>query len=573
MHRLARPFALALTGSLLAGCNAAASSVTEAEPEVAAKPAEPEQDLRVRLPANPSAYIPPQCYVDTRDPSGGVHNPCFVCHHDAGRPNFIGDGEVQTAYDLPGPALTNRWTNLVADRRAALANIDEAELLAYVRGSNYREADQLVLANRLADLPAGWDTDADGAWDGYVPDAWFEFDAQGWDHSPEGARTGWRSYAFRPLPGAFFPSNGGSAGDALIRLPVEFRRNVAGEDDLEIYAINLAILEALITRADVAIDPADEAKLGVDLDGDGQLGVAARVHYRWAPLKGQTMRWVGAAGMGQDAGEIELAAGLFPVGTEILHSVRYLDVGPEGAVSMAARMKELRYARKRRWLSYSDLDEAAGEDGKERRDFPDRVREVVGDLERGADNGMGWIYQGFIEDVDGELRPQTVEETLFCVGCHSGVGATDDGIYSFGRKLADTDDRGWRPMGRPGAPPIGDMLRADGRREYATYLIENGAGDDFRSNGELLARFFDAAGEPRMSAIEGLVEDASPLLTPSGPRALALDAAYRMVVREQSYAKGRDAVLAPTPNLHMNLDPAQPTGIEKAVHGPRDPRR
>ncbi|WP_106091505.1 hypothetical protein [Enhygromyxa salina] len=566
---------MSLLGLLLMGCQVASSDPGPAKASVPDQPAQrPAPELSNLQPVNVSAYIPPQCYANTIDERGGVHNPCFVCHHDGWRPNFIGDGSVQTAYDLPDPALNNPWTNLRVDRRAELAAIDEPELLAYVRRSNYREGDQLLLAARLSELPPGWDQDDDGSWSGYVPDAWFEFDARGFDHGPDGALTGWRAYAFRPLPGAFFPTNGGSIGDALIRLPKAFRRDAAGVDSLAVYELNLAILEALITRADVAIEPSIERDLGVDLDGDGSLGIATIVHFQWAPLRGQTMRWVGEAGLAQERGELELAAGLFPVGTEFLHSVRYLDVaGPERRVVMAPRMKELRYARKRRWLSYSELDAAAAEDAKQRIDFPARVRDVFADLERGASTGIGWVMQGFIEDAGGELRPQTVEETMFCVGCHSGVGATDDGIYSFGRKLGpDAPARGWTHTATDNGHRVGDHTRADDLGEYATYLIENEAGDDFRANQELLARFFDEHGEPRMQAINALAEDVSPLLLPSPERALALDAAYRLVVREQSYALGRDSVLAPTMNLHMALAPAQPTGIEVPVHGPRDRR-
>ncbi|MCB1756918.1 MAG: hypothetical protein KDJ38_15455, partial [Gammaproteobacteria bacterium] len=29
---------------------------------------------------NDAAYIPPQCYTETRDDDGSSHNPCFTCH-------------------------------------------------------------------------------------------------------------------------------------------------------------------------------------------------------------------------------------------------------------------------------------------------------------------------------------------------------------------------------------------------------------------------------------------------------------------------------------------------------------
>lgn len=47
--------------------------------------------------------------------------------------------------------------------------------------------------------------------------------------------------------------------------------------------------------------------------------------------------------------------------------------------------------------------------------------------------------------------------------------------------------------------------------------------------------------------------DLSVLVAPSRARALALDKAYREVVREQSFARGRDAILAPARNVHLSI--------------------
>src|SRR5262249_22241102 len=147
-------------------------------------------------------------------------------------------------------------------------------------------------------------------------------------------------------------------------------------------------------------------------------------------------------------------------------SVRYLDV-EGGRVRMAARMKELRYMRKTRWLTYSDLDLAGKAEMREKAQKPDRLKLIMGDAERGIATGTGWRMQAFIEDASGELRPQTVEETAACIGCHGGVGATVDSTFSFARKL---DDRahasGWYALGDRGLEGIPDPRRADGRGEY-----------------------------------------------------------------------------------------------------------
>src|SRR3546814_10725129 len=42
------------------------------------------------------------------------------------------------------------------------------------------------------------------------------------------------------------------------------------------------------------------------------------------------MHYVGRARREQDAGRVHAAAGLFPEGTEFLHSVRYLDIAGDG---------------------------------------------------------------------------------------------------------------------------------------------------------------------------------------------------------------------------------------------------
>ncbi len=184
---------------------------------------------------NPTAFIPPQCYTQTRDASGGVHNPCFTCHVRGRRPNAINDQDLQLSYAFPGPALENRWTNLFEDRTARVNAISDADILAYVRSSNYLEPDgSLRLANRLAHPPAGWDVNGNGTWDGYRPDAYFRFDAEGYDLAPDGTRTGWRAFAYTPLPGSFSPASG-STDDVLIRLPEAYRQDADGNADWTAY--------------------------------------------------------------------------------------------------------------------------------------------------------------------------------------------------------------------------------------------------------------------------------------------------------------------------------------------------
>ena len=431
------------------------------------------------MPANPFAYIPPQCWTKTRDTAGAVHNPCYTCHVAAPQPNFARDEDLQLAYDFADSAARNPWANLFVDRRPAIAAMPDADILAYVRTDNFHDAaGNIELAGRLERVPAEWDINGDGVWSGYRPDVWFAFDDQGFDRDPAGRRTGWRAFAYKPLPGAFWPTNG-SADDVAIRLPAPFRERADGRPDDGVYALNLAMLESLITQADVTIPATDEVPLGVDLDRDGRLGTATRVAFAFDPRNGVAMSWVGRAKDELDAGRLHLAALLFPEGTEFVHSVRYLDVVADGTVGAAARLKELRYARKTGWRSYTTLLQQAQQELKEAVGNQDEPERFFGDIESGIANGKGWRLQGFIEAADGSLRPQTYEESLTCVGCHGAIGRGVDSVISFARKLPDgAPGGGWYHW--DAARPLGVLTDGDG--EYARYLRRNGAADEFRAN-------------------------------------------------------------------------------------------
>jgi len=518
--------------------------------------------------SNRTAFIPPQCYTRTQDERGRVHNPCYVCHQSSVAPNYINDSDLQLAYAFSPTARINRWSNLFVDRRAATAAIPDEEILSYVRTSNYFDgAGGIALAAALANVPPAWDVDGDGRWGGWVPDVRFSFDERGFDRTAEGTPTGWRAYAYYPFPGTFWPTNG-SFGDALIRLPEAYRQNEAGVYDEAIYALNLAIAESLATRRDVPIPPTDEAAVGQDLDQDGALGEATVVRFRHTPGR-PTMNYVGRAAAIAEANRFRIAPGLLPEGTEFVHTVRYLDV-VDGEVRMAARMKELRYMRKAGWKSYGELEEQAAIEAREKESSPHVVRRFGGSAEYGIGNRAGWVLQGFIEDADGALRPQSREEHAFCIGCHSGIGATTDSVFSFARRLpADSFQGGWFHWSQRGLEGIGEPMRGDGQGEYSHYLEHNGAGDEFRANEEALARFFDDAGQLKAEARAALAREVETLLLPSPERALALDKAYRLIVEEQSFVRGRDAMPAPAIEVHRELpEEAQETGIEAVLHGP-----
>jgi hypothetical protein len=229
--------------------------------------------------------------------------------------------------------------------------------------------------------------DQNGHWDGWIPDIAFTFDERGFDRRRDGSLTGWRAFAYYPFPGTFWPTNG-SFGDVLIRLPEPFRQDESGKPDLEVYAVNLAVLEALVARRDVPIPPAQEKRLGVDLDGDGRLGTAKQVRFTWAAPQ-RTMSWVGGARLLLQKEELHLAAGLFPEGTELAHTVRYLDV-VDGKPRMAARMKELRYMIKKGWLPYGARMQSAAREAFEAQQSPDKTRAIGGSTELGRSMCGTW---------------------------------------------------------------------------------------------------------------------------------------------------------------------------------------
>lgn len=525
--------------------------------------------LATRTLVNKAAYIPPQCYTKTVDQAGNVHNPCYSCHTDASRPNYRNDSDLQLSYAFPEFATTNRWLNLFMDRTQQVAEISDEEITNYIRQSNYLDQEGAILpAQKLAELPEDWDYKKDGQWDGYVPDARFSFDEEGFDRNPDNSYTGWRAFAYYPFLGTFWPTNG-STDDVLIRLPKVFQTNSQEEFDLTVYKVNLAIVEAMLKEKNITIDAVDEASLGnVDLDKDGVIGTASKVVYDWAPLEQRFMQYVGQAGELQKKRELHLAAGLYPEGTEFLHSVRYIDVDEDGNNLLAPRMKELRYARKRYWQNYSELQADALEEVKQKADFPDRLRSVLGNLESGVSNGQGWVYAAFIEDAFGDLRPQSYEELVACVGCHGGTGATKDGIYSFHRKFgAESFRQGWFHWSQKGLQGIAERRRSDGGLEYAYYLSANGAGDEYRENSEIRQRFFDAQGKLRPNMLDQLRKDISLLLFASPERAMRLNKAYRVIVQEQSFTQGRDATVSPVSRVYETADEDMVTDIEEPSKG------
>jgi hypothetical protein len=519
---------------------------------------------------NEGAYVTSQCYTKTVDAQGGKHNPCFACHINSEAPNYINDPDLQTAYDVGEYTKTNRFTNLFKDRTEAVNVIGDDEILHYVRQDNYlNSANEIVIAKKLKSVPSVWDVNGNKQWDGYMPDCYFNFDTEGFDKAPNGGLTGWRAFAYYPFLGTFWPTNR-STDDVLIRLPKVFREDANGKEDVTVYKVNLAIVEALIKKRDVSIAPVDEQLLGVDLDLDGELGTTNKVSYKWEKpsydlvtglISGFSMHYVGKAKELLLSNEYLIAPGFYPKGTEFLHTVRYIDVDEVGNIKMAKRMKELRYMKKEAWNSYHQLHNAAISEIKEKDAFPDRLRTIKGNTEEGLNNSLGWVLQGFIENSQGELRPQNYEETQFCIGCHSGIGAITDATFAFGRKLEGEAWYHWtqRPNGLKG---VEEPRGKDGSFEYTRYLELNHAGDEFRDNEEVMQKFFNEDGSLNQAEVSQIHTNIAHLLYPSRARALKLNKAYKVIVDEQSYIYGRDAHVEPVENVHREVEVGQSTELE-----------
>jgi hypothetical protein len=522
---------------------------------------------------NKSAYITSQCYTKTFDNRGNSYNPCFSCHINSEEPNYINDYALQESYDFSDYSKTNRFTNLFKDRTKDVAKISDEEILEYIRVNNYLDkSGNLILSSKLKEINSEWDVNSDGKWGGYIPDCYFNFDSEGFDIDRDGEFTGWRAFGYYPFLGTFWPTNG-SFDDVLIRLPIEFRLDKEQNFSKEIYRLNLAIVESLIKQKDIQIEQIDESRYGVDLNQDGLLSTTNIVKFNWEKpefdiatnrVSNFSMSYVGYAKELLESNEYLIAPSLYPKGTEFLHSVRYLDFNKNRELKLSARMKELRYGKKTNWNSYAQLQQASNSEIMEKELFPERLRTIKGNSEDGLENGLGWIYQGFIEDSSGELRPQNYEETLYCIGCHSGIGAITDSTFVFQRKFDfNALQNGWYHWSQKsdGLKNIAEPKRDDEQFEYTLYLEQNGAGDEFRSNKEVIDKFFDSNRGLKSSEIDTLHSDISHLLLPSYERALNLNKAYRVIVDEQSFIYGRDAHIEPLESVYREVEESS-TGLD-----------
>ena len=475
---------------------------------------------------NAEAVIPPQCYTKHES----QYNPCQVCHQTYpfnSRPNAMEDGSLQREYAFSDFGATNRWSNLFEDRSARIQAISDNEILDWINTDNYSP-----LINHLK---------ANENWRGPIPDLKnLHLGAKAFDElgfAKDGSR--WVAFNYKPVPSTFWPTNG-STDDVMIRLPEQFSKASCSGNDYshDAYIANLSLLEmAIKDLASINTPPIDETAICEDINFDGVLSTVTQIQRREF--------YVG------DANDEKVHVMLYPVGTEFLHSVRYVGLNDSHQVVVPARMKELRYMKKQRFLTKASLLSAYGNEHQEKID--ENLPNYVYREDRGSTNDFGWQLLGFIEAKEGHLRMQNREETLFCMGCHSTIGTTIDQTFAFARKVPGA--KGWGYINLHDLEDAPTKGKTEG--EYLSYMRDVGGGDEFRQNQEMREKWFDDDGNLLTNAVKAA--DVYTLITPSPRRALDLNKAYLTIVQDQDFIHGRDANLTPAVNVYRNVDENTPT--------------
>ncbi|HIP46200.1 MAG TPA: hypothetical protein EYG95_01435 [Campylobacterales bacterium] len=575
-------FLSSLSLVLLSSCNSSKTEVIMTDENSITKiPMLGELRSRTLL-ENPYANIPAQCYIET---SYGTQNACLFCHSNAparmqlgntlpqaGASAIIGNLQLEYAFGPANPFAKspniNPWENTIfpekLDAALALLDINESRwsMQHYIKTDNWQGAYDKKKGSKLHSnshiksdefrlFPALNPTALPADSDGFVrvsdkQEMLFE--------DTKGFNSGWRSVNFMPY-GIFTPHTGSVSG-IYIRMAEKFMKNVKGEYDLDVYKRNLELLERAIQ---------DRLEIGDEY-------------------------YVG------EAKDLDTDKGLFPLGTEFAHPLHYVDVEADGNSSSnkfpglrANRVKEVRYMYK--YKMYYPGEVIAKEE-----DAPLYYNEN----ESWIDNGAGWYLSGFIEDKEGNLRGQTPEELLQCVGCHSstygfepeqftsGAGNTIDTVWSFSRKFAG--DAGWGEMDYLGyehnqsayhdktagkanrGDPINREAKIGEYRYFLNHVVgaslygdmppsmeislksfitkENGFSDDFPSVETSSVTRLKEIQNLRLTLMreytakkEYLDDDGyikSSLLYPTLDEALAAAKGYRKVVVTQRYTKGKD---------------------------------
>ncbi len=582
MHILSLSFTLTLLSFFIQGCNSSNDTSSTLEPSTSSPIAMIGEFRSRTLFENPYANIPAQCYVET---SYGTQNACLFCHSNAaaryelgntlaqaGANSLVGNLQLEYAFGAAN-AFTkspniNPWENTIfpekLDEAMNLLNInsDSWDMQAYIKQDNWQEAyskkqgSKTISNSHVKDdefrlLPALNPTALPADGDGFVRT---ESEEEALFRDEKGFNTGWRSINFMPY-GIFTPHTGSVSG-VYIRLDEKFMKNEEGVYDVEVYKVNLALLEKAIQDR---LDIGEEYYVGL-------------------------------------AKDVDTDRGLFPLKTEFAHPLHYVDVEADGSSEShkfpglrANRVKEVRYMYK--YKMYYPGEVVAKEE-----DAPLYYNKK----ESWIDNGAGWYMSAFIENKEGSLRGQTPEELLQCVGCHSstygfepaqftsGTGNTIDTVWSFSRKFAG--DLGWKEMDylgyehhqsavhdqTSGTAHLGDPINRDtntGEFRYfldhvvgaslfgeipnsmETYLEgvitkDNGYSEDFPALEMTSVLKIKELQQSRLKLVRKFTQNKdyldergfiqAPLLYPTRDESLQRATGYRKVVATQRFTKGKD---------------------------------
>lgn len=478
---------------------------------------------------NYEAVVTSMCYTKHEH----KYNPCYVCHQDIkqdGRANKMNDGELQNEYAFSDVGITNHWTNLFIDRTEKILQISDEKILEYINTENYTGLKPMLEKHDFS---------------GYIPDlenyhlGANAFNTDGF--AKDG--SGWVAFNYKPLPSTFWPVNG-STDDVLIRLDKPFRENTKGELSTIAYKFNLAILEAAIKNLEkISVDSLDESEVGTDLNNDGKLSIVTSID--------RPSHYVGGAL------NIPVETFLYPQYTEFLHTVRYIGTDEENGIYNAPRMKELRYMIKKQ--SYHESGDALDKselaflyDLEWQEKSKGWLPQYNSLLEKGIDNKYGWWIQGFIEDENGDLRPQSYEETFFCMGCHTTLGTTIDQTFSFARKIDGA--KGWGYIDLKSMIDAPNIGKSEG--EILTYFKRVGGGNEFRIKNDIHDKFYTdgVLDVDKVKEVDSVYE----LITPTHKSALKMNKAYKVLVESQDFIHGRDGNAAPVENVYKNIDESTP---------------
>jgi hypothetical protein len=135
------------------------------------------------------------------------------------------------------------------------------------------------------------------------------------------------------------------------------------------------------------------------------------------------------------------------------------------------------------------------------------------------------------------------------MGCHTTLGSTIDQTFAFPRKVSGAAGWGYVDLqGMKDAPNVGNS-----EGEILYYLKVAGGGNEFRENDEIISKWFNEDGTVNEEKVKAA--DVYELITPSPERALSINKAYMLIVREQDFIHGRDANIWPAVNVYEEVNP------------------